>query len=152
MTRWTIVRPHLVRWSECDLYGHVNHAAYLTLFEDLRVDHWRALTGEEVAPSRPGPVVASLEVRYLRAAGFGDAVTLHLRTASFRRSSYVHEYALMRDGEAFCTARAVLVVVRQDSGEKVALPSELREKLRGEGAREQEPGAREQEAGGSGEA
>lgn len=45
---WAILRPHRIRWAECDLYGHVNHAAYLTLFEDLRVDHWQALTG---APS-----------------------------------------------------------------------------------------------------
>jgi acyl-CoA thioester hydrolase len=131
-----MVRPHVVRWSECDLYGHVNHATYLTLFEDLRVDHWRALSGADAAPDRPSPVVASLEVRYLRAARFGDSVTLHLRTASFRRSSYVHEYALMRDGEPFCTARAVLVVVRQDTGAKAVLTPELRERLIAEGAEE----------------
>ena len=133
---WTILRPHRIRWSECDLYGHVNHTAYLTLFEDLRVEHWEALTGLSIAPDRPGPVVAQIEARYLRAVGFRDKVTLALRTASFRRSSFVHDYALLKDGEACCTARAVVVITRQDTGEKVALSPEQRAKLLAEGAAE----------------
>ncbi len=134
---WTITRPHVIRWSECDPYAHANHTAYLTLFEDLRIEHWRALTGADVSPDRPGPVLASVEVRYLRAVGFGDAVTLHCRTASFRRSSFVHEYALEKDGETCCTARILCVVTRQSTGEKIPLWPELRAKLLAEGAREE---------------
>ena len=133
---WTILRPHRIRWIECDPYGHVNHAAYLTLFEDLRVDHWQAMTGAPIAPDRPGPVVAQVEARYLRAVGFGDAVTLACRSSSFRRTSYVHDYALLKDGEACCTARAVVVITRQDTGEKVPLLPEWRAKLLAEGAAE----------------
>ena len=133
---WTILRPHRIRWSECDLYGHVNHAAYLTLFEDLRVALWEALTGHAIAPDRAGPVVAQIEARYIRAVGFGDAVELALRTASFRRTSFVHDYALLKDREACCTARAVCVVTRQDTGEKIALSPELRAKLLEQGATE----------------
>jgi acyl-CoA thioester hydrolase len=131
---WAILRPHRIRWAECDLYGHVNHAAYLTLFEDMRIAHWEALTGHPVSPDRPGPVVAQIEARYLRAAGFGDEVTLAIRPVSFRRTSLVHDYAMLKDGEPCCTARIVLVVTRQDTGEKVPLWPELREKLKAEGA------------------
>lgn len=133
---WAILRPHRIRWSECDLYGHVNHAAYLTLFEDLRVAHWQALTGAAIAPDRPGPVVAQIEARYLRAVGFDDAVMLACRATSFRRTSFVHDYALLKDGETCCTARAVCVVTRQDSGAKVPLWPELTSKLLQEGATE----------------
>ncbi|MFM2150234.1 MAG: hypothetical protein RLZZ187_2540 [Pseudomonadota bacterium] len=123
---WAILRPHRIRWAECDLYGHVNHAAYLTMFEDLRVDHWQSLTGAPIAPDRPGPVVAEIQARYLRAVGFGDEVTLGCRVVSFRRTSFVHEYALLKDGEPCCTGRAVCVVTRQDTGEKIPLSPELR--------------------------
>ncbi|MBU8537571.1 acyl-CoA thioesterase [Falsiroseomonas tokyonensis] len=129
-----MIRDHVIRWSECDPYGHVNHAAYLTLFEDLRVAHWQALTGAALSPDRPGPVVTQLEVRYLRGVRFNDAVTLTCRTTSFRRSSYVQDYALLVDGEPCCTARAVCVVTRQDSGEKVALTPEWRAALQAQGA------------------
>jgi acyl-CoA thioester hydrolase len=131
---WTLLRDHRIRWSECDLYAHVNHAAYLTMFEDLRVAHWEALTGLPIAPDRPGPVVAQIEARYLRAAGFGDAVQLACRVVSFRRTSFVQDYAMLKDGETVCTGRAVCVVTRQDTGEKVPLSPELRAKLLEQGA------------------
>jgi len=132
---WSLRVPHRIRWSECDAYAHVNHAAYLTLFEDLRVAHWEAISGAPVSADRPGPVVASIEARYLKAVGFGDAVILTCRPVSFRRTSFIHEHALWKAGEACCTARAVCVVTRQDTGEKVPLWEELRARLLAEGAR-----------------
>ena len=133
---WTIQRDHRIRWSECDIYRHLNHAAYLTLFEDLRVAHWEVLSGAPIAPDRPGPVVAQIEARYMRAVNFGDAVVLACRTASFRRTSFVHDYALLKDGVVCCEARAVCVVTRQDTGEKVPLPPGMRAQLLAEGATE----------------
>jgi acyl-CoA thioester hydrolase len=137
---WAMQRRHRIRWSECDLYAHVNHAAYLTLCEDLRVAHWRALGGD-FRPAQPGPVVATLECRYLRPLRFEDEVLLTLRTASIRRSSLVHEYAIWQPAEtsgrpAF-TARALLVIVRGDTGAKAPLPAEIRARLLAEGAREE---------------
>jgi acyl-CoA thioester hydrolase len=139
--RWTLVREHEVRWSECDLYGHVNHAAYLTLFEDLRVDHWRGLTGgRPLSPDAPGPVVAQIEVRYVKPAGFLDRVLLTARTVALRRSSYTHEYALWKGG-LVCSARCVCVVLRNDTGAKVAIPPDIRRAMiEGEGAVEEGAG------------
>jgi acyl-CoA thioester hydrolase len=134
---WPLRRDHVIRWSECDLYGHVNHAAYLTIFEDLRIAHWEALAGEIIAPTRPGPVVARIEARYLRAVNFRDRVVLTCRVASLRRTSFIHDYAMWLDGEACCTGSAVVVVTRQDTGEKVPLWPELRARMIAEGAKEE---------------
>lgn len=132
---WALQVPHRIRWAECDQYGHVNHAAYLTLCEDLRVAHWLRLGGR-FAPEEPGPVVAQLEARYLRPLGFDDAVLLTLRPVTVRRTSYVHEYAVWRGGLCF-SGRAVLVVVRNSTGERVPVPPEMRRTLLAEGAREE---------------
>lgn len=94
---WAVVKRHTIRWAECDLYGHVNHAAYLVMFEDMRVDHW-ASCGQALSADAPGPVVAKLEARYLRAIGFQDEVLLTLRVPSLRRTSYVHDYAVWKAG------------------------------------------------------
>lgn len=130
----SLLRDHIIRWSECDLYGHVNHAAYLTLFEDLRVAQWRDWTGASIALHLPGPVVAQIEARYLRAVGFADVVHLSCRVASFRRTSFIQEYLLEKDGEACCTGRAVCVITRQDSGEKVPIWADLRAAMLADGA------------------
>jgi acyl-CoA thioesterase FadM len=71
---WALLREHEIRWSECDLYGHVNHTAYLTLFEDLRVDYWRAISGTDLSSAQPGPVMAQLEVRYAKPVGASELV------------------------------------------------------------------------------
>lgn len=133
---WTILRPHVIRWSECDIYAHVNHTAYLTLFEDLRIEHWKALTGRLVgADPGPGPVLASIEARYLREVGFGDEVMLGCRPVALRRTSFTHEYGMWKAGELCCSARAVCVVTER--GAKVPLPPELRARLVAEGAKEE---------------
>jgi acyl-CoA thioester hydrolase len=133
---WSILRPHKVRWIECDLYAHVNHTAYLTLFEDLRIEHWEKLTGQPISPDLPGPVVGQIDVRYIRAARFRDETMIGVRCASFRRTSFVHEYAMTIGGEDVCTARILCVVIRHDTGEKVPIWPELRAKLLAEGATE----------------
>ena len=132
---WALRVPHRMRWSECDAYAHVNHAAYLVLFEDLRIAHWEAISGASITPDRPGPVVAQIEARYIRPVRFGDQVVITCRPASFRRTSFIHDYALWKDDEACCTARAVCVVTRQDTGGKVPLWDALRARLLAEGAR-----------------
>lgn len=119
---WTIAKRHVIRWAECDLYGHVNHAAYLIMFEDLRIEHWHSL-GQVLRADAPGPVVAKLEARYARAIGFRDEVLLTLRVPSLRRTSWVHEYAVWKNGLVFeCTA--LLVCVKD--GVSTPIPDEAR--------------------------
>lgn len=131
---WTISKAHRIRWSECDLYGHVNHAAYLTLFEDLRIDYWAGRSGTGLSPEQPGPVVAQLEVRYLRPVRFRDEVMLTCRTVAVRRTSFTHEYALWSGGLA-CQARAVCVLVINATGARSPIPPAIRTAMiAGEGA------------------
>lgn len=119
---WLLARRHVVRWAECDPYGHVNHAAYLVMFEDLRVAHWLGL-GQALLADAPGPVVAKLEARYLRALGFQDEVLLTLRTPSLRNTSYVQDYAVWKGG--LCFEAQVLLVCVQD-GRSTPIPAAAR--------------------------
>ncbi|NBS43836.1 MAG: acyl-CoA thioesterase, partial [Acetobacteraceae bacterium] len=100
-----MARRHRIRWIQCDIYAHINHAAYLTMFEDMRIDWWLA-SGGRFGADAEGPVVASLEAKYLRPGHFNEDVLLTVRAVSFRRSSFIHEYGLWRDG-LLCSARAV---------------------------------------------
>ncbi|TCH99685.1 acyl-CoA thioesterase [Roseococcus sp. SYP-B2431] len=119
---WSMAVRHRIRWAECDLYGHVNHTAYLVMFEDLRVDHWRSL-GQALRADQPGPVVAKLEARYLRALAFEDEVLLTLRVAGLRNTSFTQDYAVWRKGLCF-ECRALLVCVRD--GASTPIPPEAR--------------------------
>lgn len=132
---WAMVRCHRIRWSECDQYAHANNTAYLALCEDLRVSHWLSLGGR-FAPGEPGPVVAQMEARYLRPLAFDDEVAITMRPGTLRRSSLTQDYAIWKAGLVF-TCRAVLVLVRHGSGEKVPIPPEMRATLLAQGGVEE---------------
>ncbi|MBY0335800.1 MAG: acyl-CoA thioesterase [Acetobacteraceae bacterium] len=134
---WAQWKRHTIRWAECDLYAHVNHAAYLILFEDMRIAHWNSL-GQRLAPDAPGPVVAQIEARYHRAAGFQDEVLLTLRPGTIGRTSFTHDYALWKGGLVF-SATAVLVCFNNATGERLPLPDTARDlMLNRDGARPRE--------------
>lgn len=132
---WAMLRRHRIRWSECDQYAHANNTAYLTLCEDLRVSHWLALGGR-FERGEPGPVVGQLEARYRRPLAFDDAVAVTLRPGTLRRTSFTHEYAVWKQGLIF-HGTAVLVLIVNGSGEKVAIPPAMRALLVAQGAREE---------------
>jgi acyl-CoA thioester hydrolase len=52
-----------VRWSDMDVFQHVNHARMVTLLEEARIP-WLFEDGRPTAPLREGCVLADLHVRY----------------------------------------------------------------------------------------
>ncbi|RJO77711.1 acyl-CoA thioesterase [Nocardia panacis] len=52
-----------VRWSDMDVFQHVNHARMVTLLEEARIP-WLFGDGCPTAPLRDGCVLADLHVRY----------------------------------------------------------------------------------------
>ena len=59
-----------VRFRDCDAMGHVNHAVYLTYFEQGRLNFWRELTGSPSPHTRV--IIAHAECDYRAPAHFGD--------------------------------------------------------------------------------
>ncbi|MEU7769050.1 thioesterase family protein [Nocardia sp. NPDC049190] len=52
-----------VRWSDMDVFQHVNHARMVTLLEEARIP-WLFEDGRPTASLREGCVLADLRVRY----------------------------------------------------------------------------------------
>ncbi|MDH6284265.1 acyl-CoA thioesterase [Prescottella agglutinans] len=53
----------VVRWSDMDIFKHVNHARMVTLLEEARID-WLFSAGPEIANLLEASVVAGVELRY----------------------------------------------------------------------------------------
>ncbi|SNS79312.1 acyl-CoA thioesterase [Rhodococcoides kyotonense] len=52
-----------VRWSDMDVYQHINHARMVTLLEEARIP-WLLVDGKPTANLRHGAVIADLHVKY----------------------------------------------------------------------------------------
>ena len=96
-----------IRYNDLDPYGHVNNAAYLEFFEEIRLAYWRALadlTGfdELEAGDVPGAryVIAETTVRYKAPIFLDDALHGAASVPTVGNRSYAMDFEL-RTGETF---------------------------------------------------
>jgi acyl-CoA thioester hydrolase len=102
-----------VRWSECDPYDHVNHAAYLTYLETARIDAL-SRAGWSMARLREAGsmiVVAALEITFHRPAGCDDHLVVQTAVAEVGRASCVFRQEIRREGELLATASVTGAVI-----------------------------------------
>ena len=99
---------HLVqlRWSDPDLYGHVNHARALSLIEDAR------LAMAEGVPGDRGLILARLEVDYLRQLYYrvGERLCVRSTVTRLGTRSLTLWQELVQDDEVAIRASVVMVL------------------------------------------
>jgi len=118
-----------VRGYELDSFGHVNHANYLNYFEFAR---WKLLAEEGITLTDfrgwdRFPVIAGIEIRYLRPTLMGDRLTVETRLVSFGRSSIHFEQTIRKDEAEVCVAKVRSVLV-DSRGKPAEAPSALLER------------------------
>src|SRR6185369_10355397 len=95
----------------CDLYGHMNNAAYAELLEEGRWDFItrRGYGREVVTELGQGPVVLQLNIRFRRELSPGEQVIVESSLAQVRsRAATVAQRILAADGQVACEAEATL--------------------------------------------
>ena len=106
-----------VRWSDMDVYGHVNNARFLTLYEEARVAFMFAGGRERGLTSfEEGIVIARHEVDYLRPVDYADPVRIELWVEELRASRFVLAYELFDKDAVASRARSVCVPFDLDKG------------------------------------
>lgn len=136
--------PVPVRWTDLDLYGHVNNAAMLRLLEEARIHaFWPVPEGQEQFGAEPAPIplpvdadgsaiqtfVASNRIEYLRPLDYRrDGIIVRLWISRLGGASlHIDYHVLTRDDltAPYASARSVLVLVDQSG-----TPSRITEDMR----------------------
>jgi acyl-CoA thioester hydrolase len=93
-----------------DVYGHVNNARFLTLYEEARVAlMFRGARAHGLTSLEEGVVISRHEVDYLRPVDHGDAVRIEMWVEEIRPSRFTIAYELFAGGELASRARSVCV-------------------------------------------
>lgn len=115
-----------VRGYEIDAFGHVNNANYLNYYEHAR---W-VMLGEEKIDLESfkswdrWPVIASVEVQYLKPIFMGDEITIESRILEYRRSSMQIEQKIFKGSSGISIAKIRSVFV-DGKGKPAALPEAI---------------------------
>ena len=95
--------PVLIREAHLDVFGHVNNASYLQIFEEARWD-WITRGGfgmKEIFARGIGPVVLEANLRFQREATNRQAVVVKSRTLEYKGKIGTVEQVMVRaDGRS----------------------------------------------------
>ena len=105
--------PLELRWSDMDLYGHVNNAKIVTLAEEARV-RFADQTGGEDQDRESRRVVARQTVDYHAQVHYGPALTLRVGVVRVGGSSYTLRQQGHQGGRAVFTVDTVMVMLGAD--------------------------------------
>jgi acyl-CoA thioester hydrolase len=134
-----LFRHRLVaRFRDCDPFGHVNHAAYLTYCEEARFTLWREqldfVVEESSAPPDPsvtGFILARAEIDYRAQVRYGEELEVRLGLDAIGRTSFTYRYDLVdvSADRLVAAARTVLVLFDYRRHQPVPIDEALRAKL-----------------------
>ena len=108
------LEPVPTRWSDNDMFGHLNNAVYLELFDSVLNAWMQRETGidENVAPTLG--VVAETSCRYYREVSFPVTVDVGVRADRLGRTSVVFEFGVFLPGEPEIAAHGLWAQVYVD--------------------------------------
>lgn len=119
-----------VRWSDMDVYGHVNNSRFLTLYEEARVAlMFVRARAQGLTSFEEGVVISRHEVDYLRPVDYGDPVRIELWVEEIRPSRFTIAYELFAGSTVASRARSVCVPFDLAAGRPRRLADSEREFL-----------------------
>lgn len=119
------------RWSDNDVYGHVNNVVYYSWF-DTAVNAYLIEAGAlDIEAGEVIGLVVETGCRYARALAFPESVEAGVRVARLGNSSVRYEIGLFGQDNAGAAAEGFFVHVYVDRATRrpVPLPAKLREVL-----------------------
>ena len=124
---FSVVRHLTSRWSDNDMFGHLNNAVYYQLF-DTAINAWlEESTGRDPMATQERAVVAESSCRFFNQLRFPEPLSVALRVARVGRSSLVYELGLFGPAESISAFGTwVHVFVDRDSGRPVPIPDIVR--------------------------
>lgn len=126
---FTVLWPITTRWSDNDVYGHINNVVHYSWF-DTAVNGWlMRATGADIRELPEIGLVVETNCRYLAELGFPEPLTVGLAVTRLGRSSVTYQLGLFGGGRGATAAAVghwVHVYIDRDTRRPTAIPDDLR--------------------------
>lgn len=120
---FTFSHPIRIRFSETDLFGHMNNTAPFTYFEEGRIEFFKKIGLMKKWMDHNSdyiPIVADLQCDFLYQAFFDDRIELFVKIASIGTSSLdLHYLGINQNGQNLFIGRGTIVQVSKRTGKSV---------------------------------
>jgi acyl-CoA thioester hydrolase len=128
---YRVFRPIGTRWSDNDVYGHVNNVVYYSWFDTAVNAHLIEQGALDIHGGEVIGLVIETQCNYFAPLAFPQTVWAGLRVAHLGSSSVRYEVGLFADGEdtAAACGHFVHVYVNRETRRPVPLPDILKNTL-----------------------
>lgn len=127
--------PHFLavptRWTDNDVYGHVNNALYYAFFDTAINQYLVAEGGLDIAAGRAIGLAVETHCRFMEPLAYPEVVDVGLRVGTLGNSSVRYELAVFKQSETFAAAAGyfVHVFVDRETRRAVPIPATIRAAL-----------------------
>ena len=123
--------PIKIRFSETDMFGHVNNVSPFIYFEEARIEFLKSIGLFEDPKQDTGvPVVADLQCDYHQQIYFNDKIELYVKVNQIGNTSLdIHYMALNQKNEICLTGRGRMVYIDPTTGKPIALTESMKKRL-----------------------
>jgi acyl-CoA thioester hydrolase len=118
-----------VRFSDCDMMGHVNNAVYLSYFESARIYYLNQLLGKDWNWKKNGIILLKNIIEYKKPVFLEDKVEIQVRTKHIGNKSFSLSYTLFANKKEKTTGESVLVCFDFDKNQTTEIPVLLQKAL-----------------------
>lgn len=122
--------PVQMRWSDCDMLGHVNNAVYLTYSEQSRTEYCNNLGWDW---QEDGIILAKVEIEFKKPILYTDKPFIYTRVSRLGNKSFDMETIILDEknekAELVANIRSVLVMWHYKTNVTFPISDELRAKI-----------------------
>ena len=128
---YPVFYPLTTRWSDNDIYGHVNNVVYYSYFDTVANRYLIEEGGMDISDGRIVGYVVNSGCQYLSPITYPEPIEAGLRVEKLGNSSVQYGIAIFREGEAEPAAfgHFVHVFVERAANKSVPIPTPLRSAL-----------------------
>ena len=126
------IYPMIIKEQYLDYFGHVNHAAYLTLFEEARWD-WISKQGYDLVRIQElgyGPVVLEITVQYKRELKARQKILIESCIQTQERVVSVIEQVMRDEEQVYARAELKIGIMDQKKRKLIATPDNWKNALK----------------------
>lgn len=125
------VMPIQIRFSDVDLYGHMNNNAYFSLYDLAKTSYLRDVFGYKEEWNKLGVVVANINADFLAPVFFSDELVIETTVIHLgHKSMTLLQRAVNKaSGVLKCQCRTVMVGYDMNTKEPVELPLEYKQAI-----------------------
>ncbi|RFA34956.1 hypothetical protein CAI16_09520 [Virgibacillus dokdonensis] len=120
--------PVTIRFSETDLFGHMNNTTVFIYFEQARIEFLKAAGVFDGNTNTEGiPVVSDLQCDFLKQLYFDQTIQVYVKAHHVGRSSVDIHYMVLDDKQEIAlTGRGRLVYIHAKTGKPISLGESMR--------------------------